>query len=186
MRSEGKVNTSLYAVLGILSMGPQTGYDIKKQMERSTRYFWNENYGQIYPHLNRLLENQDVTLHIETQEGKPDRKVYTITEQGRTMLAEWLTAPMEYSVHEKKNELLLRLFFGHEVSPEVSIRHILDYKSNLVEMLHVFDGIEQSIRECHPQDPSLKYWLITINYGKMQINAMVQWCEESLLQLEQA
>ena len=49
-----KENKSKYAIMGMLSMGPMSGYDIKKRFEKSLSYFWNESYGQIYPILRKL------------------------------------------------------------------------------------------------------------------------------------
>ncbi|MGH9601902.1 MAG: PadR family transcriptional regulator, partial [Terriglobales bacterium] len=47
-------NTTRFALLGLLSLGPQSGYDLKKRMEQSIAHFWSESYGQIYPTLRRL------------------------------------------------------------------------------------------------------------------------------------
>ncbi|GJM76048.1 hypothetical protein HMSSN036_82640 [Paenibacillus macerans] len=54
--------------------GAHTGYDIKQHMEQSTSYFWNENYGQIYPTLAELLDQRDIEVKIIRQKGKPDKK----------------------------------------------------------------------------------------------------------------
>lgn len=104
-----KENTML-AILGILTIGPHTGYDIKQHMEQSTQYFWKENYGQIYPGLAELLKNKDVAVRVQRQDGKPDKKIYSITEQGKQLLNNWLSQPMEHMVMLKKNELLLKVF----------------------------------------------------------------------------
>ena len=41
-------------ILGMISMGKRTGYDIKALVDKSTRLFWAASYGQIYPELKRL------------------------------------------------------------------------------------------------------------------------------------
>lgn len=178
-------NSSMYAVLGMLALGPRTGYDIKKMMERSTRYFWNENFGQIYPHLNRLLSSGNVTLHVEKQEGKPDRKVYAITEKGRKTLADWLGTPFDISLLERKNELLLRLFFGPHVPPATHVAHLETFANKLSEHLHELETMERELRACYADDDeNLPYWLMTIRYGKLQTEALLQWCGESLRELK--
>jgi hypothetical protein len=45
----GRATTSRYALLGMLSLGPGSGYDLKKRIEGSLAHFWSESYGQIYP-----------------------------------------------------------------------------------------------------------------------------------------
>lgn len=182
MNNRNSITTAgMYAVLGMLALGPQTGYDIKKLMERSTRYFWNENYGQIYPHLNRLLADGNVTLQVEKQEGRPDRKVYTITEKGRKALADWLSTPLDIPVTGHKNELLLRLFFGSHIPPAIHIGHLETYANKLSEHLRVLESMERQLRDCYAEEEEhLPYWLMTISFGKLQAEALLQWCSESL------
>lgn len=175
----GKTNT-MFAVLGILTLGPHTGYDIKQHMEKSTSYFWNENYGQIYPSLAELLKRKDITVDVKRQKGKPDKKVYSITEQGKLTLSDWLSQPMEHMVMLKKNELLLRVFFGSNAPPEAIIQHIREHKSKLEGSLHIFEELENWLRNEQSEDQNYKYWLITINYGKSQFRSLIHWCDESI------
>ena len=44
-------------VLGMLWHGPLSGYDIKRAVERSTASFWRASYGQLYPELKRLADD---------------------------------------------------------------------------------------------------------------------------------
>ena len=53
-----------YAVLGMLNQGPKCGYEIKKELEKSSMFFWNESYGQIYPMLKKLVANGLSTLEV--------------------------------------------------------------------------------------------------------------------------
>lgn len=106
----GRANTK-FAVLGILALGPHTGYDIKQHMDQSTSYFWNENYGQIYPSLAELLDNSDINLEVIRQDGKPDKKLYRITDQGRETLSQWLSQPKDYVVDLKKTSYYYEFFW---------------------------------------------------------------------------
>lgn len=178
-----KENTML-AILGILSIGPHTGYDIKQHMEHSTQYFWKENYGQIYPALAELLKNKDVSVRVQRQNGKPDKKIYSITEQGKELLKNWLSRPMEHMVMLKKNELLLKVFFGSNTSTDIIIGHILDHKKKLEEALQIFLGLEEWLLKQDPNDPNIKYWIITNNYGKRQFSSLIHWCDESVNELK--
>ena len=49
---------SKYAILGMLSIEPMSGYDIKKEVEKSISNFWTESYGQIYPVLRNLIAQE--------------------------------------------------------------------------------------------------------------------------------
>src|SRR5438093_13649890 len=121
-----KENKSRYAILGMLSQGPRSGYAIKRAIEQSVANFWKESYGQIYPILKQLADEGLTTSHAEKQAGKPERYVYTITEQGRAELRRWLSEPIEYAV--ERNELLLKLFFGKRGSVADNIKHVQEFR----------------------------------------------------------
>ena len=106
-----KENKSKYALLGVLSLGSMSGYDLKKTIEESVGYFWKENYAQIYPML-KVLEHEGLAVgSTEKHEGKPDRRVYTITEHGKEVLKDWLVEPFG-GMQVERNELLLKLFWA--------------------------------------------------------------------------
>jgi PadR family transcriptional regulator AphA len=96
-------------ILGLLRLGPHTGYEIKQLTDRSTRFFWGASYGQIYPELKRL-EQEGLATATDDPRGNVRRRVYRITEAGERAVAEWLTNPFE--TFELRDEGLLKLFFG--------------------------------------------------------------------------
>src|SRR3989442_15455545 len=86
---------SKYAVLGLLTIEPMSGYDIRKFVRETLNYFWNESYGRIYPILGELLKERLATKRVCKQNGKPDRHVYCITGLGRSALKQWLRTPAQ-------------------------------------------------------------------------------------------
>lgn len=81
-------------ILAILSHEEATGYEIKKlSTEGVYSYFVDISYGSIYPTLSRLEVDGMVTVRAEQQDGKPDRKVYAITESGRAEFVQSLLVP---------------------------------------------------------------------------------------------
>src|SRR2546422_4002758 len=77
-----RANTSRYAILGVLSRRPMSGYDVKKLIERSIAHFWSESYGQIYPILNRLAAEGLAERRRGKQPRKPERHVNSLTPNG--------------------------------------------------------------------------------------------------------
>lgn len=173
-----KVNKSQYAILGILGLGPHSGYDIKKMTDLSTRHFWAENYGNLYPTLKRLDQEGLATVERQSGEGKPDRKVYTVTDAGREVLRHWLETPPEAT--PPRNELLLKLFLGRQVAPEVNIAHLEQFQAEQEELMVTYEGIERWLETEQAGDPNLPYWLLTLSYGRLQAEALARWSEESL------
>lgn len=178
-----KVNKSRYAVLGMLSLQPMSGYDLKKFTEGSTANFWQENYAQIYPMLRQLTEEGLATSYIEKQEKRPERRIYALTEKGWDELRRWLTEPVELQV--ERNELLLKLFFARHTSVDVSIEHVHRFRDLQAQLLQRYTEIEASIKQSYAEYKELPYWLITLSYGKHIAQAHLAWCDETLARLQQ-
>lgn len=79
------------ACLGLLTFGEATGYEIKKAFEDGAfRSFIDASFGSIYPALNKLTEDGHVTCKAMVQDGRPDKKIYSITEAGRSFFKDAL------------------------------------------------------------------------------------------------
>jgi DNA-binding PadR family transcriptional regulator len=115
----GELTTTSYVLLGMLAVGPRSGYDIKRVADHSTRFFWQISYGQIYPELKRLTELGLAELGSNPRGGRA-RNLYSITGAGRQVLLEWLATTRPGSF-EMRDELLLKLFFSGIASPEVKL-----------------------------------------------------------------
>ena len=172
-----KETKSRYAILGMLSICPMSGYDIKKGVEETISNFWSESYGQIYPMLKRLVSEKLVVKTVERQAGKPDRHVYELTSRGRAELRTWLAKSAVPKV--QRNELLLKLFFGEEVSPTTSLRHVAQAREDQLALLEKYKAVEKGIRSKYAKDPNSPYWLMTLNYGQHVSRAVVEWCDQS-------
>jgi PadR family transcriptional regulator, regulatory protein AphA len=174
-------NKSKYAILGILTFAPMSGYDIKKKIEVSTSNFWTESYGQIYPILKRLVAEELATQSIEEQTGKPDRNIYTITDKGHEELQRWLTEPVEPQV--ERIEILLKLFFGNEIAIADSIHHVQQFRKMQEDLLKKYRTIEEDIKN-RSENPHSPYWLITASYKLHVTQALIAWCDETLARLD--
>ncbi|TLP43375.1 MULTISPECIES: PadR family transcriptional regulator [Cohaesibacter] len=98
--------------LAILFCGDKTGYDIRKfSTEGDFSFFVEASYGSIYPALNRLEAEGLVTCRHETQDGKPARKVYSITDAGRAALLIELMQPHKPDIY-RSEFLMISLFAG--------------------------------------------------------------------------
>jgi PadR family transcriptional regulator, regulatory protein AphA len=82
-----------HVILTVLSTRDATGYDITKEFSASIGYFWKASHQQVYRELNKMGQQALVTCVLEPQDGKPDRKVYSITDAGRSALGEWFDHP---------------------------------------------------------------------------------------------
>ena len=84
-----------YAILGLLSWQPFSGYDLKKIIAESELFYWSGNNNQIYNCLIALHKEGQVTQEVRYQESLPAKKVYSLTETGRERLRSWLQSSPE-------------------------------------------------------------------------------------------
>jgi DNA-binding PadR family transcriptional regulator len=180
MKNNG--GTTPNALLGLLSMNPMSGYDMRSVISQSIGHFWSESYGQIYPSLKRLAAEGFVEKKTQRQKGRPDRNVYSLTGKGRDRLREWLALPVAEEVH--RSELLLKLFFGAQVLPEISRKHVTEFMEAQMTALKVYTAIAKKLRKEVAGNPQLPYWLMTVNFGRHRSAALVKWSRETLKELE--
>jgi len=102
--------------LGLLTVHEACGYDLKKTFESSFKHFFPAGYGSIYPALADLAEAGLVSCTEIPQIGKPDRKVYRITEQGEQAFIEALnrTDPQ----HKLRSEFLAVMYFADRIDDD--------------------------------------------------------------------
>lgn len=172
-----RANRTRYTVLGTLTHGAMSGYDIKKFIGNTTNNFWRESYGQIYPTLKLLAAEGLVTRSRIEQEGKPDRYVYTITDEGREELREWLVEPAESEV--PRVELLLKLFFGSQISVDANLHHVERHAREVQHGLERLRSVETMLRANREGHPGLPYWLLVLRQGILVQEALQQWCNEA-------
>src|SRR3979409_1669287 len=108
--------------LGILGLGPHSGYDIKQLADVSTRHFWATSYGQIYPELKRLTESGLIKSEAAPT-GERQRTLYHLTAKGKQARQKWVADPAIQNL-EVRDEMLLKLFFADAMSRKQTVTHL--------------------------------------------------------------
>lgn len=175
-------NTSRYALLGLLSLGPRSGYDLKKLIDGSIAHFWSESFGQIYPILRRLEAEGLARRRSERQNGKPDRQVYSLTSKGEAELQRWLQQPARPEGF--RSELLLKLFLGAHVPLDATVRQVQEFRRRQHALLATYTALERRLRTESRRHPDLPYWLMTLGYGQRRAAALARWSDEALTTLD--
>lgn len=121
-----------YLLLGMINRGRVTGYEIKRAVDRSTRFFWAASLAQVYPELAALEQGGYVTSADEPHGDRP-RKTYRLTEKGRTALNAWLRSE-RVDDFEFRDEGLLRLFFADAVTLEEAVELVRRLRGRAEEM----------------------------------------------------
>ena len=164
-------NTS-YTVLGMLRMGLRTGYEIKRFVDKTTRFFWAASYGQIYPELKRLEEAGLVRGQADPGSGR-GRTTYELTDAGQAALHDWLATRAD-PVYEVRDENLLKFFFADALEPE-GVRELLRAKREYHE------SIVEHLRSMEPHAAAGKrgrFPYLTLQFGLGFHGWIVDWCRE--------
>lgn len=168
-------------LLGLLTVESMSGYDLGLTIRGSVGRFWNESYGQIYPNLKRLADDGFVSCKTERQKGKPDRHIYSITKKGRERLRKWLAVPPQPEI--PRNELLLKLFFGTQASPDILVEYVESMAEKERALLHQFKHVEQEEIARNQHYPDAPYWKMAARFGQFELEAHLRWAEETLAEL---
>jgi DNA-binding PadR family transcriptional regulator len=177
-RAASQLSLTEYAVLGLLSFGPASGYELDQLAGRSLDYFWRPAKSKIYATLPRLVEQGFATARVFEQVGRPDKQVYRLTRAGQRTLREWLNdeAPPPTVV---RSGLLLKLFFGAEADEE-NVRQALEaVRDRATTQLAALKQIESGI------DADADFFpYLTLLHGIEDAESTVRWATDALERLE--
>lgn len=163
-------------ILGLLSHEDLTGYEIKKRMDTTLKYFWGASYGSIYPALGSLVSRGLAVKRDGTENGRA-KLIYSITEDGRIYLREWLKNPVEKD--ELRYETLLKLFFGNEGGAAQAIAHIDSFEEKIKSELPYLLSAEEILKKHTDIDDTHKYYLLTVEFGIKTYRTYLEWCAEA-------
>lgn len=143
--------------LAILYDGEASGYEIRKlSVEGEYSYFIDASYGSIYPALAKLEAERLVTSRVELQDGKPAKKVYSITPAGRTAFINSLFEKL--GDDEYRSEFLLFARFASELPASLVESRLNERLEQIDAELKELDRLSED--HSHPGDA----WVI--EYGR--------------------
>ncbi|MGI0494522.1 PadR family transcriptional regulator [Alkalinema pantanalense CENA528] len=172
-----------HAILVAISETPCSGYDLSKRFAGSVGYFWYASQQQIYRELAKMEEQGYLSSAIVHQEGRPDKRLLTITEAGRELLQTWIATPTEVS--PVKDDLLVKVFGGGNVSPRVLLQELQHHRQQHQVTLQTYRSIEAECfhqpLETMPWDKRCRY--LTLRNGIRYEESWLAWCEEAIAAL---
>ena len=169
-----------HGILGLLNYSDMTGYEIMSVFRDSLNYFWSAQTSQIYRELQTLKDRGFVTDTPIKGDGKPDKRLFSITEAGKAELIEWLRGETGF---DTRSRLLMLTFFRGELPKEENI----GYFRALRETASAYGaGLGKpadntsayAVRVGDPQ--KALYWAMTVEYGKMYMDMLVGWCDKCI------
>jgi PadR family transcriptional regulator AphA len=131
-----------YALLSCLNESKATGYELTQKLKERMGNVWNATHQQTYQELSKLLDQQCLTVKTVPQSDKPDRKVYAITERGRTDLANWVNTPSERP--KVRDPLLLKMFSGELWEDSKLLEELAAHREHWQKQLDRYLAIEST------------------------------------------
>ncbi len=161
--------------LGVLTTGEASGYEIKKDIEDELfSHFIDASYSAIYPALTQLAADGLLTVRAEEQSGKPDKKVYAITEAGRRALAKAIAVVPAKDKY--KSEFLFQMLLQDMISPVVVLaaidKQLSDLKADLA-----------CVQECAMSETQSAGSRFVVDYGNAVLTASVTCLEQKRAEL---
>lgn len=166
-----------HAVLALLEAEEGSGYDLLKRFQARLGYFWNATHQQIYQQLKTMHNEGLIECELERQTNKPDRKVYTITPDGRTELIHWLKKPVK--PNKINDALLVKLYAGNLTEPAALLTEIAEHRVIHQQMLDTFQLIEQQYHEStQAEQKLLQLPYLTLRRGILGEQSWLAWADE--------
>jgi len=174
-----------HGILGLLNYYDMTGYEVMEVFRDSLSHFWHAQTSQIYRELQTLEKNGWVSKKVVFQTGKPNKNVYSITEDGKTELLSWLADGG--AMINSRNNILMKVFFMGERSREENIAFFKRLKQEcgdfLVKLSAVPKYIEAYGNYIEEKEKTI-YWQMTMDFGRRNMQMYIDWAQECIRQLE--
>ncbi len=159
-----------YLILGLLSECPMTGYEIKKRVCETMGMIASPSFGAVYPILHRLLRESAVTMDVVEQEGRPAKKVYSITRRGRRDFELWLREPA--AADQVRREFLLKVLLARNLEPEPLNEHLQRRRE---ETEALCDALEMMYAQPDRHINGAHAWVI--DYAREMCRAELHWLD---------
>ncbi|MBE9028636.1 PadR family transcriptional regulator [filamentous cyanobacterium LEGE 11480] len=168
-----------HTILAALSVEPHSGYDLLKRFADDNGCFWRATQQQIYRELGKLESQGAITPQVIPQEGRPDKKLYSITDAGQLVLKEWLSEPSRPT--PVREELLVKVMAGHLVEPAMTLQELQRRRQMHQGQLEVY--LELQVQRCEGFEHlpfAAQCQCMTLRRGIRYERSWVEWCDEAI------
>lgn len=175
-----------HGILGLINYHDLTGYEIMEAFRDSLSFFWSAQTSQIYRELQGLEKHGWVSKTMVIQQGKPNKNVYSITEEGKKELLRWL-ADDNLGLNAK-NPILMKVFFMGEKSREENIEYFKSLKEKYENILKSMEPVSEYIKNYDSYlgaNEKAIYWQMTFEYGQKNMQMNIEWAQNCIKRLEE-
>ena len=134
-----------HAILVSLCEQSGSGYELTRRFDRSIGYFWSATHQQIYRTLGTMEADGWVSAKVVAQQGRPDKKVYTVSDSGRAELARWIASPLGVgrSAEAGVRELAVKLRGAAYGDSAALLEQVVALRAERAQLLDTYRGFEK-------------------------------------------
>ena len=171
------LNSTSYAILGLLALKPWTTYELAQQMDRALGQFWPRAESRIYEEPKKLVAHGLARASSEMV-GKRPRTVYSITAKGRRALAKWVPTPGSGPILEF--EQLIKVFFAEHATKADLLATLAAVREGSRQRLGASARVPQAYLDGDGPYPERLPWLLLVGQFLLDFHLMVErWAEWS-------
>lgn len=168
-----------------LAERPGTGYEIGQQFDHSIGHFWSATHQQIYRTLKKLHTDGLVSYEPISQDGRPDKKVYSLSAHGRSALHEWVVTPTP--LQQLRDDLGVKIRAAEHADLEELIAELGRHRELHVRRLHLYQRFE---KDDYPDPDQLEgrrlHQYLVLRGGLRMEEGFVDWLDEVLAALRRS
>ena len=167
-----------HTILAVLIQSPGSGYDVSKCFEEDLGCYWQASQQQIYRELGKMQRQGWVEHETVPQEGKPDKKIYTMTPAGEAELRRWYSEPTEPTAI--REDLLVKVLLGPYLPKELLVAELQHRQQMHRNQLLKYRELE-AMHQSSPQPSQTgQYRYLTLRRGIRYEQDWIDWCDEVL------
>jgi len=174
---------SLHAAIlaSLLAQNACSGYELSKpdhDIHSCVGTVWQVPQQQVYRELKKMEDWGWVKSREVSNKGPLGKKLYDITDAGKDHLSTWISQPCEPVA--TRNELLIKIFAGSLVDPEVILSEIEQHRQKHQTQLTYFEDIQARYfpePAKLPRESKFLYLVLLNRLGKEQ--HWLNWCQQA-------
>lgn len=177
-----QLTTTSYAVLAQVAVRPWSTYELAQQRVRYFRYVWPRAESAIYREAKRLA-SMGLIEGVKEYTGKRSRTVYSITEEGKRELREWLGTPV--SPFSMDFEAMLRVFVAPLGTKEDILSTLKQVQADAREMLDFSAEVKQEfIDGINVTQDQVYIRALAVDFFISLLNTVQSWAERTMAEIE--
>jgi DNA-binding PadR family transcriptional regulator len=171
-----------HTILALLAQQSDSGYDISKRFDEDLSCYWKATQQQVYRELSKMEGQGWVKYETILQAGKPDKKVYHITDLGWQELMRWYAEPTEPT--PIREDLLVKVLIGDRMPRKLLLQELHHRQKLHQAKLSEYQAIKSKFCAMDKPPVDLRFKYLTLKRGIAYEETWLTWCDEVLQFLE--